>query len=119
VIIDAITKSPNHVSAEEVYAEVQKKFQSTNIATVYRTLELLWEEGLICRNDLSEGTIVYSPLAHGPHIHLVCRHCGSVFETDAENLTTIKELIREKFSFNADLDHISIFGLCNDCRNKK
>ena len=66
MIIETIAHSEKHMSAEEVYAEVRKRTQATNIATIYRTLDMLWEEGLACRNDLGEGRIVYATLQHGP-----------------------------------------------------
>ncbi len=49
-----------------------------NIATVYRTLELLVEQGLASRIDLGEERVIYATYQHGPHIHLVCRQCGQV-----------------------------------------
>ena len=115
MIIQAIAHSEKHMSAEEIFAELSKRTQATNIATVYRTLEMLWEEGLACRNDLGEGVIVYATLEHGPHIHLVCRQCQRVIDADPKVLSPLGELFRERYNFEADLQHLSIFGLCQDC----
>lgn len=119
MIIETIAHSEKHMSAEEVFSEVQKRTQVTNIATVYRTLEMLWEEGLACRNDLGEGRIVYAALQHGPHIHLVCRCCGHIIDADPEILTPLGEELRSTHNFQADLQHLSIFGLCADCQSNQ
>lgn len=116
MIIETIAHSEKHMSAEEVFSEVQKRTQVTNIATVYRTLEMLWEEGLACRNDLGEGRTVYAALQHGPHIHLVCRCCNLVIDADPEILNPLGGELRAAHNFEADLRHLSIFGLCADCQ---
>jgi Fur family ferric uptake transcriptional regulator len=116
MIIEAIAHSEKHMTAEQIFAEMGKRTQAANIATVYRTLEMLWEEGLACRNDLGEGVIVYAALEHGPHIHLVCRQCQRVIDANPASLAPLDELFRRQHNFEADLGHLSIFGLCRDCQ---
>ena len=117
MIIQVITSSQEHMSAEEIFAEVQKNTKATNIATVYRTLDMLWEEGFACRNDLSEGKIVFATIDHGPHIHLVCRYCNQVLDADPQVLVDLGKELDSKLGFRADLEHLSIFGICSDCTN--
>jgi Fur family ferric uptake transcriptional regulator len=90
---------------------VQTLTQASNIATVYRTLELLVEEGLASQNDLGEGRVVYTTRQHGPHIHLVCRQCGSVIDADNELLESLSEQLLEQNGFEANLHHIAINGI--------
>jgi Fur family ferric uptake transcriptional regulator len=116
MIIRTIAHSERHMSAEEIFAEMQKLTQASNIATVYRTLDMLWEEGLACRNDLGEGRIVYATLEHGHHIHLVCRHCNQVIDADPQMLESLGEQLSTVYGFTADLQHHSIFGVCADCQ---
>ena len=117
MIIQIITSSKDHMSAEEIFAEVQKNTKATNIATVYRTLDMLWEEGFACRNDFSEGNTVYTTIHHGPHIHLVCRHCNQVLDVDPQVLVDLGKELNSKHGFTADLQHLSIFGICSHCKN--
>ena len=117
MIIQALVKSERHMTAEEIYQQVQSLTQATNIATVYRTLELLVAEGMACQNDLGSGCVVYSSRQHGTHIHLVCRQCGEVIDADNQLMEPLRERIKELYGFNASLDHISISGLCDSCRN--
>ena len=116
MIIESLAHSGNHMSAEEIFTELQKRTRATNIATVYRTLEMLWEEGLACRNDLGGGRIVYATLKHGPHIHLVCRYCSRVIDANPQVLQPLEEQLSAAYQFEADLQHISIFGVCLACQ---
>jgi len=103
------------MTAEEIFEEVQQKSQVVNIATVYRVLDLLYAEGLACRNDLGAGKIVYATTQHGSHIHLVCRRCGHILDADESLTAPLEENLKQQYSFKPDLQHISIFGLCKVC----
>ncbi|MGD1997076.1 MAG: transcriptional repressor, partial [Anaerolineae bacterium] len=64
MVIEAITHSGRHMTADEVFKEIQKRSQAVNIATVYRTLDLLVEEGLVSRADLAGEQVVYATALH-------------------------------------------------------
>jgi Fur family ferric uptake transcriptional regulator len=89
-----------------------------NIATVYRTLDLLVATGLTNRIDLWDGRVVYTTAQHGPHIHLVCRCCGEVFKADHHLLDALDEQLRSDYNFRADLQHLSISGVCARCQSQ-
>jgi Fur family ferric uptake transcriptional regulator len=116
MIIEAIANVNAHMSAEDVFEEVRRHTQATNLATVYRTLDMLWEEGLASRNDLGEGRMVYSILEHGPHIHLICRSCNKVIDALPESLGLFDENLFTRYGFKIDLTHLSLFGECEECR---
>jgi Fur family ferric uptake transcriptional regulator len=118
MIIETIAHSDNHMSADEIFIELRKRTRSTNVATVYRTLDMLWEEGLACRNDLGEGRIVYATLKHGPHIHLVCRQCSEIIDADPILIQSLQDQLRKTYHFEADLGHLSVFGVCEVCQQK-
>ncbi|MEJ2412061.1 MAG: Fur family transcriptional regulator [Anaerolineales bacterium] len=115
MIIETIAHSSHHVTVDEIVEQLRTHTSTINIATVYRTLELLWQEGFACRNDLSEGKSVFATYQHGPHIHLVCRKCNRVIDGDSRFLAELGEKLREAYNFQPDLDHFSIFGLCSEC----
>ena len=116
MIIEAIAHQGNHINADEVFALIQKRTHSVNIATVYRTLELLVEQGLASRIDLGEDRVIYATHQHGPHIHLVCRQCGQVLDADQEMLSAFNHQLQSDYQFAVDLQHISMLGLCRDCQ---
>ena len=80
IILEAIEKLPGHLTAEDVYAAVQKVNSYINLATVYRTLDLLKELDLITDADMGTGATQYALRSHGPHHHAICRVCGRSFE---------------------------------------
>lgn len=118
MIIEAIVHAGHHINAEQVYAQIQERTRSVNIATVYRTLDLLVSEGLANCIDLGEGRVIYATNQHGPHIHLVCRQCGKVDDADQELLASLNHQLLKEYRFAADLQHISVLGLCKDCQAK-
>ena len=117
MIIAALLQGEHHehLTAEAVFTTVQGQTSAVNLATVYRTLNFLVEQGLIHRTDLGEGGVVYSSLHHGPHIHLVCRQCGQVAEMEAAPLDRLAQQCRQAHGFVVDLHHVSLPGLCAAC----
>jgi Fe2+ or Zn2+ uptake regulation protein len=116
MIIGIIAHAGGHLDAEEIFSQVQAQTKAVNIATVYRTLDMLVEEGLACKTDLGSGKIVYATSHHGPHLHLVCKSCGYVIEAECESFSAIASQIDQRYGFDPDLNHVSFFGLCSGCR---
>lgn len=115
MIVEALAHSPHHVTAEEIYAQVHERAPAVNIATVYRTLDLLVDLGLASRAGLQDGRVVYAASNHGPHLHLVCRACGCAIDASQEMLAALEGQIRQQYGFAADLQHLTIAGLCSSC----
>ena len=115
MIISAIENSDGHVSAEEIYAQVVAKYPNVNISTVYRTLELLKELGLVTETDFGEGRVRYHPAEKGHHHHLVCTECGAVIDLDESSLSPLKRMLLREYKFSANLKHLAIFGRCDKC----
>jgi len=116
MILSAIHASNRHISAEEIYAQVCANYPNVNISTVYRTLELLKELGLVTETDLGGGKFRYHSVEKGHHHHLICRKCGRIFELDEAVLNPIEGTILRKYGFKADLSHLAVFGNCVQCQ---
>ena len=116
MIVEAIAHAGRHVTADEVFDQVRARTNALSVTTVYRTLDLLTELGLVSRADLGEGKVSYAPLSHGPHCHLVCRKCGRVVQVDSSVLAGIAGQLREGYDFLPDINHFVIYGLCADCQ---
>jgi len=116
MILSIIEESDRHISAEEIYAQVAARYPQVNISTVYRTLELLKQLGLIYETDLSEGRVRYHPEGKGHHHHLVCQNCGAIIDIDESALAGLKDVLLHQYDFSAQLRHLAIFGLCGNCR---
>ncbi len=115
MIVSAIEKSDDHISAEEIYAQVVAKYPNVNISTVYRTLELLKRLGLVTETDFGGGRLRYHPVGKGHHHHLVCQECGAIIALDESLLSSLKNALLREYKFSADLKHLAIFGRCVNC----
>jgi len=115
MILSAIENSGNHISAEEIYAQIVAKYPNVNISTVYRTMELLKRLGLVTETDLGEGRVRYHPAEQGRHHHLVCRECGAIIDLDESLLAPLKTALLREHKFDADLRHLAILGSCVNC----
>ena len=107
-----------HATPDDILTEVKKTASGVNISTVYRTLELLEELGLVSHAHLGHGAPTYHLADRHHHLHLVCRDCGSVTETDTAIATPLTDALRERHGFDTDLKHFAIFGRCADCTGK-
>jgi Fur family ferric uptake transcriptional regulator len=116
MVLDALHSVDSHISAEEIYAKVKAKYPYANISTVYRTLELLKELGLVTEIDLDDGRVRYHLAEKGHHHHLVCSKCGSVIDLPESSLLKLTQALARDYQFQADLRHLAIFGLCANCQ---
>lgn len=107
--------SLGHATPDEVLAEVRKQSSAVNISTVYRTLEVLEELGLVKHAHLSDRAPTYHSVAGHEHFHLVCRNCHRVISVDAGVLDPLLERLRTDHGFTADVGHLTVFGRCDQC----
>ena len=118
MVIEVIAHSGRHMTAEEVFGEVQTRSRAVNIATIYRTLDLLVEEGLASRADLGSARVVYATVRHGPHAHLVCRHCGYVIDVEIGPFEPWLQQVQAECGFVCSPQHFVVYGLCAGCRSE-
>ncbi|HUR04694.1 MAG TPA: transcriptional repressor, partial [Nonomuraea sp.] len=86
-----------------------------NISTVYRTLELLEELGLVMHTHLGHGASTYSVVGDDDHVHLVCRTCGEVGEAGSHLVADSVAALRSELGFRVDIGHFALFGTCRSC----
>lgn len=104
-----------HAAPDEVLAEVRKHSAAVNVSTVYRTLELLEELGLVRHAHLSDRAPTYHSTATPSHVHLVCRSCRGITEVDPDVIEPMIATLRAQYGFGTDIGHLTIFGTCKDC----
>lgn len=104
-----------HATAEQVSTALAERMPGVSLPTVYATLELLEEMGLVRRVATGGGTAVYDPRADEHH-HLVCRACGAIHDVDGT--VDPGELLRAArgAGFAPDEAQVVVLGLCADCR---
>ena len=114
LVLDAVA-ALGHGTPDEICAEVQRTAPGVNLSTVYRTLELLEELGLVTHAHLGHGAPTYHAADGGAHLHLVCRDCGVVIETEVELADPLVVRLAEQHGFQTDVAHFAIYGRCREC----
>jgi len=110
-----------HLSAEDVYMLVKHEYPDLGLATVYRTLDILAELGVLQKNDFGDGRLRYEFTRRDEHHHhhLICLRCGSVSEFDDDLLESLETMIAKKNLFQV-IDHdLKFYGYCETCQGRK
>ncbi|HEU4423823.1 MAG TPA: transcriptional repressor [Pilimelia sp.] len=113
LVLEAV-RELGHATPEQVHATVREVAAGVNISTVYRTLELLEELGLVIHTHLSHGSPTYHA-AEEAHVHLVCRSCGVVGEMDPKLFRPLAATLEAERGFLVDIGHVALFGVCAAC----
>src|SRR6476620_1797684 len=95
-----------HATPDEVLARVREQSSAVNVSTVYRTLEVLEELGLIRHAHLSDRAPTYHSVTEHEHFHLVCRNCHRVISVDPTVLEPLLARLRDDHGFSADVGHL-------------
>ena len=104
-----------HATPEEIVTAVRRTASGVNISTVYRTLELLEELGLVQHTHLGHGASTYSVTSDDDHVHLVCRDCGGVDEAPPSVVAPVVSSLAATRGFTVDVGHFAVFGRCRGC----
>lgn len=119
MIVEIVRNSDEHIFADEIFERAKSLYPHINISTVYRTLELLKELGLVTETDLGEGKVCYHWAEKGRHHHLVCQSCGKMIALEDSVLNSLQETIWNSYEFRANMSHLAIFGMCRQCQEKE
>lgn len=112
-IFSALQGDRSHPTADEIYQRVKKHVPHISLATVYRNLKLLAQEGLILEIPTPDGPSRFDPQTH-QHYHFLCDHCERVYDVEIPVQTQLnRELTRQGYSVRS---HETVFyGLCRSC----
>jgi Fe2+ or Zn2+ uptake regulation protein len=113
VIHRALLELDRHASAEQVLAAVQPRLPGLSLPTIYATLELFEELGVVRRIN-APGTVLYDPRPAGHH-HLVCRRCGAVHDLDAAIDVSPALRAGRRRGFTGEHAEVVVSGLCARC----
>lgn len=115
-ILDAVFAFHEHFNAEELYDRLKAAHKGISLATVYRTIPLLVDSGLVQQAVRSSGRERYEHIyGHPRHIHWLCRSCGTLMESDLQELSSAVVKLAGGLRFTAEQVSISVTGLCWKC----
>ena len=128
-ILDVLNKTSKHLSAEDIYLVVHRIYPAIGLTTIYRTLDLLVQMGIVFKFDFGDGRARYE-LAEGPkgshhHHHLICTTCNRVIDytdfidEEAKLLQGTEKGLSKKYNFKIINHLIQFYGICDKCSGKK
>lgn len=116
LIYEVIHKSEGHLPAEEIYLRAKELDPHISLSTVYRTLNILKDLGLVRELHLDEEHHHYELVEGIAHYHMVCARCGKIEEFESELVEKIKGELKKDYGFEVKSAHIDFIGLCKNCR---
>ena len=108
-----------HVSAEELHGEVKKVNPHVGYATIYRTLKLLKECGLVTERHFDEGQARYEVAGGHHHDHFICESCGKIIEFEDDAIERLQESVAGKLGVTLIRHKLELYGHCADCLAKE
>ena len=117
LILDVIRERVGHLEAEEIYRLAKRKAPRLSLSTVYRTIKILKEAGMLEELHLGEEHHHYE-LKEGAHHHLICQSCGKVIEFECPFSREFMQGLSEEYGFEITGVHLDLMGYCAECRQQ-
>ncbi len=124
-VLDALSERGEHLTAEQVFKAASRRCPNIGLATVYRTLELLTNLGMVNKFDTGDDKARYEvadgPGSKGHHHHLVCTSCRKIvdyedfIQEEMDLLRKTEEGLRKKYGFKINSHVMQFYGLCKAC----
>jgi Fur family ferric uptake transcriptional regulator len=117
-------KQEEHLSPEEIYEHIKDIYPEIGLATIYRTLQLFEEIGLVYKLNFDDGCYRYEILSVNSkevhqHHHLICKKCGKIIEVKEDLMNSLEEIIEKQYNFEIKNHIVKFTGICSQCRNKE
>ena len=114
IIARVLSEAEDHPDVEKVYERASAIDRGISIATVYRTVRLFEEAGILDRHDFGDGRARYEPTAHGRHYHLIDVETGRVIEFVDPELEQLQKAIAERLGFRLVDHRMELYGVSLD-----
>jgi Fe2+ or Zn2+ uptake regulation protein len=118
LVLRVLEESDGHLEAEAVYLQAKGRDTRVSLATVYRTLAVLKEMGLVEEHRLGEEHGHYEAVRKGPHYHFTCLDCGKVIEFDTPLVAQIEQELSAREGVRVTGAHLHLSGCCAQCQTK-
>jgi Fur family ferric uptake transcriptional regulator len=116
ILLDALARAEGHVTGSTLVERCRELDPATTPSTVYRTLDVLEELGVISHSHGIDGREAFHVLPVLDHGHLICSGCGMEDELPAPEAAPFLEALEARHGFQARIDHLTVVGRCRDCR---
>jgi Fur family transcriptional regulator, ferric uptake regulator len=117
-IVFEVMRTQGHIAPADVARKVQSEMPGVNASTVYRTLALLEEIGVLSHAHLESGA-EYHRTEEAGHVHLTCSSCGAEDDLSIDEAQALQKVVERHHGFEPDLTHFAISGLCAACQRTR
>lgn len=114
-VIEVLAASDGHITGADLVERCRARDPSTIPSTVYRTLDVLEQLGLLRHGHGADGREEFHVLPAPEHGHLHCSVCGTTWEMGASRAAAVAEAFRADDGFEIDIGHVTLVGRCRDC----
>src|SRR5207247_2688926 len=117
-IIDSVFSTEEHFTAEQLLEWSRRRDRSVSRATVYRTLPLLTESGLVREIDFGKDYKFYDPnyADHPNHSHIICQDCDKIVEFESDKIAKLENEITHQLGFSVKTQRLQITGTCEELK---
>lgn len=119
LIMRTLQEGRAHVTAQEVFEQVQKKDTTVGFATVYRFLRSLIENEYATEVRMGGMPARYELQSGNHHDHLTCTQCGKICEFENNKIEQLQETVAKQFGFHLTSHVLELYGVCPDCQRRK
>ena len=116
VVAALVADQPGHFAAADLVDAAAAQDLGIGRATIFRTLDVMLELGLVERLDLPTGEHAYVACEPSHHHHIVCSGCGRSEDVDDSGLRPVVREVARQTGFRVDAHRLELFGMCPDCR---
>lgn len=118
IILDAVFATHSHFDVDALFDEIRQKYDDVSRATIYRTMPLLVEAGLIKQSLRCQAKDHYEHIfGHKHHLHFICSKCGAILEADSDAIEAKLKELAHTYGFEVNEMNIGARGLCKKCRS--
>jgi len=119
LLLEEVMRTEGHFDADTLFASLTRRGLKASRATVYNTLEILVQAGLLSRYRFGENHSRYEKAFGRPrHDHMICLECGEILEFVSGKLETLQQEICSEMEFDMENSTLQIFGRCPACRKR-
>lgn len=118
-VIEVLAEADGHVTPAELVERCRARDPATIPSTVYRTLDMLEELGLVRHGHAADGHEEFHVLPGSDHGHLHCAECGATWEVSAAQADGVAAALRAGDGFEIDIGHVTLVGRCRDCAERR
>ena len=116
-VVQVVTSSNDHLTPNDINEKIRGIYPGIGLVTIYRTLEILTELGLVCEVHSGGSCRSYTMGSRQHHHHLICSGCGTVVDFTGHYLDGLEKNLSEESGFRIDGHLLEFIGLCRECQS--